>query len=66
MNHVGAYNADSQIKIKTWMLRSRSCDYSDAYILVNETITASALAPGGGNNGIQVVHKINSKQYTNR
>ena len=35
----GTYNANSQIKFKTWMLRSSLCDYSDAYILVSETIT---------------------------
>ena len=33
------YNTNSQIKFKTWMLRSSLCDYSDAYILVSETIT---------------------------
>ena len=35
----GTYNANSQIKFKTSMLRSSLCDYSDAYILVSETIT---------------------------
>ena len=35
----GTYNNNSQIKFKTWMLRSSLCDYSDAYILVSETIT---------------------------
>ena len=35
----GAYNADSQIKFKTAMLKSRLCDYNDAYILVKGTIT---------------------------
>ena len=34
----GTYNTNSQIKFKTWMLRSSLCDYSDAYILVSETI----------------------------
>ena len=33
------YNVNSQIKFKTTMLRSRLCDYSDAYILVKENIT---------------------------
>ena len=32
------YNVNSQIKFKTSMLRSRLCDYSDAYILVSATI----------------------------
>ena len=35
----GAYNVNSQIKFKTTMLKSSLCDYSDAYILVKETIT---------------------------
>ena len=34
----GAYNVNSQIKFKTTMLKSSSCDYSDAYILVKGTI----------------------------
>ena len=46
----GTYNTNSQIKFKTWMLRSSLCDYSDAYILVSETTTVAALASGGGNN----------------
>ena len=33
------YNPNSQIKFKTSMLKSSLCDYSDAYILVNEAIT---------------------------
>ena len=35
----GAYNINSQIKFKTTMLKSSSCDYSDTYILVKRTIT---------------------------
>ena len=35
----GAYNVNSQIKFKTTMLKSSSCDYSDAYILVKGKIT---------------------------
>ena len=34
----GTYNAGSQIRFKTSMIRSRLCDYSDAYILVKLTI----------------------------
>ena len=30
----GTYNVNSQIKLKTTMLKSSLCDYSDAYILV--------------------------------
>ena len=34
----GTYNVSNQIKFKTSMIRSSSCDYSDAYILVSGTI----------------------------
>ena len=40
----GTYNANSQIKFKTTMLKSSLCDYSDPYILVKETITVSNIA----------------------
>ena len=36
------YNKDSQIKFKTSMLKSRLCDYSDAYILVKWVISTAA------------------------
>ena len=42
----GTYNANSQIKFKTTMLKSSLCDYSDAYILVKGKITST----GGGDN----------------
>ena len=35
----GTYNVNSQIKFKTTMLKFSLCDYSDAFILVKETIT---------------------------
>ena len=35
----GTYNINSQIKFQTTMLKSRLCDYSDAYILVKGKIT---------------------------
>lgn len=37
----GTYNAISQIRFKTTMLRSSLCDYSDTYILVKRTITTT-------------------------
>ena len=37
----GTYNVNSQIKLKTTMLKSSLCDYSDVYILVKGTITIS-------------------------
>ena len=35
----GNYNVDKEIRIKTSMLRSDLCDYSDAYIVVKGDIT---------------------------
>ena len=42
------YDENKSIRFKTPMLRSDLCDYSDAYILVNGTITVTANA--GANN----------------
>ena len=39
------------------MLKSILCDYSDAYILVKETISVAAVAEGGGNNNKEEVFK---------
>ena len=38
------YNVNSQIKVKTTMLKSSLCDYSDAYILVTGTIAVNNTA----------------------
>ena len=43
----GAYNVNSQIKFKTTMLKSKFCDYSDAYILVKGTISVNNTAAQG-------------------
>ena len=43
----GAYNAASQIKFKTTLLKSSLCDYSDAYILVKGTISINNTAAAG-------------------
>ena len=40
----GGYTTGSDIKFKTTMLRSSLCDYADAYILVNGTITVTGAA----------------------
>ena len=42
------YNENKSIRFKTPMLQSDLCDYADAYILVNGTITVTAAA--GANN----------------
>ena len=38
------YNTNSKIKFKTSMLKSSSCDYSDAYMLVGRTVTITDAA----------------------
>ena len=45
----GTCNTNSQIKLKTTMLKSSLCDYSDAYILVKRTITVPNTAPADAN-----------------
>ena len=42
------YSENKSIRFKTPMLRSNLCDYSNAYILVNGTITVTA-AEGANN-----------------
>ena len=37
----GTYSVSNQIKIKTSMIRSNLCDYSDVYIHVKEFITVT-------------------------
>ena len=37
------YNENKSIRFKTPMLRSNLCDYSDAYILVKDTITVNGV-----------------------
>ena len=64
----GAYNANSQIKFKTTVLKSSLCDYSDAYILVKGTIsvnnTAVAAAAALNNDDKKVIFK-NCAPFTN-
>ena len=48
-----AYNENKSIRFKTPMLRSNLCDYSDAYILVKVTITATAPGANNGANNIR-------------
>ena len=38
----GNYDVNKEIRIKTSMLRSNLCDFNDAYIVVNGTITVNA------------------------
>ena len=55
----GGYTTGSNIKFKTTMLKSSSCDYADAYILVKGTIAitgagddAAARQPDERNRGV--------------
>ena len=43
------FNSNSQIKFKTLVLKSSLYDYSDAYILVNATITVLNTRANGAN-----------------
>ena len=63
----GAYNVKSQIKFKTTMLKSSLCDYSDAHILVKETISVNNTAAQGtaaNNTNKKVIFK-NSAPFSN-
>ena len=63
----GAYNVNSQIKFKTTMLKPSLCDYSDAYILVKETISVNNTAGAGAatnNTNKKVIFK-NCAPFTN-
>ena len=44
----GTYNANSEVKFKTTMLKSSLCDYSDAYILVKGKITITGAGDNAG------------------
>ena len=63
----GTYNANSQIKFKTTMLKSSLCDYGDAYILVKGTITVNntAAADADANNTNKKVIFKNCAPFTN-
>ena len=47
------YNENKSIRLKTPMLRSNLCDYSDAYILVKGTITVTATGVNNDANNIR-------------
>ena len=61
---LGMYNTNSQIKFKTLVLRSGLCDYSDAYILVEGTISIAAQAGGNPNNANKKVVFENCAPFT--
>ena len=43
------YNENKSIRFKTPMLRSDLCDYVDAYILINGTVTVNGIVNGAEN-----------------
>ena len=63
----GAYNVNSLIKFKTTMLKSSLCDYSDAYILVEGTVSANITAASDAavNNDDEKVIFKNCAPFTN-
>ena len=63
----GIYNANSQIKFKTTILKSSLCNYSDAYILFKGTITVndtSVTGAAANNTNKKVIFK-NCAPFTN-
>ena len=63
----GTYNINNQIKFKTTMLKSSLCDYSDAYVLFEGTITVNNTANAGAaaNNANKKVIFKNCTPFTN-
>ena len=63
----GAYSPNKQIRLKTAMLRSSLCDYSDAYILVKGNITVNNTGDAGAtaNNANKKVIFKNWAPFTN-
>ena len=56
----GTYDANSQIKFKTTMLKSSLCDYRDAYVIVKGTITVNNTAaadPDANNTNTKIIFK---------
>ena len=51
------YGTGSQILFKTSMLKSRLCDYSDAYILAKETITVARTVTIPNNRNKKVIYR---------
>ena len=52
---LNTYNENKSIRFKTPMLRSSLCDYSDAYILVNGTITVIGNHPRDRQNRLLIL-----------
>ena len=63
----GTYNTNNQIKFKTTILKSSLCNYSDACILVKESITVNntAAEDADTNNANKKVIFKNCAPFTN-
>ena len=59
------YNEDNQVRFKTLILRSSLYDYSDAYILIKETITVAEAATSALKNADKKVIFRNCAPFTN-
>ena len=57
-NLSNTYDENKSIRFKTPMLRSDLCDYSDAYILVNGTITVNGVVNGVENERVRTNRKL--------
>ena len=55
------YNENKSIRFKTPMLRSDLCDYADAYILVNGTITVAGNQPRDNTPFVSCITRINGE-----
>ena len=63
----GIYSFDSQIKFKTWTIRSSLCDYNDVYVHDKRTITIPNMAATGAvtnNTNKEVIFK-NCTSFSN-
>ena len=60
----GMYNTNSRIEFKTSMLRSRLCDYIEAYILVKRTISIAVQARDNPTNANKKVVFKNCTPFT--
>ena len=63
-NARGPFNSNSQTNFKTWMLKSSSCNYSDAYIIVKRTISTEGQAENNPNNSNEKVVFKNCASFT--
>ena len=60
------WNTISQIKFKTAMLKSSLCDYSEAYVLVKETISVANTAVSAATSNTKKLCSINWLHYWNK